>query len=55
MSLFFIKYVNFDNRIKVNKDIWQKQWEEIRPQEKRENEVAVTKEELKNMKLLIMT
>tara|TARA_Y100000401_G_scaffold24246_1_gene16673 strand:- start:1486 stop:2304 length:819 start_codon:yes stop_codon:yes gene_type:complete len=44
--IFHIGYLNFENRIKVNKDIWQKQWEEIRPQEKRENEVAVTKEEL---------
>ena len=44
--LYHIGYVSFENRIKVNKDIWQKQWEEIRPQEKRENQVAVTKEEL---------
>lgn len=44
--IYHLGYLNFDNRIKVNKDIWQKQWEEIRPQEKRENQVAVTKEAL---------
>ena len=44
--LYHIGYVNFENRVKVNKDIWQKQWEEIRPPEKRENQVAVTEAEL---------
>ena len=44
--LYHIGYVNFENRVKVNKDIWQKQWEEIRPAEKRENQVAVTEAEL---------
>ena len=39
-------YVNFKNRVKVNKDIWQKQWEEIRPVEKKENQVPVTEKEL---------
>lgn len=44
--VYHLGYLNFDNRVKVNKDIWQKQWEEIRPQEKRENAVAITTEEL---------
>jgi len=44
--LYHIGYVNFENRVKVNKDIWQKQWEEIRPIEKKENQVPITQEEL---------
>ena len=48
--VFHTGYVNFDNRIKVNKDIWQKQWEEIRPPEKRENQVALNKDQLEKHK-----
>ena len=44
--LYHIGYVNFENRIKVNKDIWQKQWEEIRPIEKKQNQVAITEKQL---------
>jgi len=44
--LYHMGYVNFKNRVKVNKDIWQKQWEEIRPIEKKENQVPVTEKEL---------
>lgn len=39
--VYHLGYIDFDNRIKVNKDIWQKQWEEIRPPSKRTNQVAV--------------
>ena len=35
--------MNFENRIKVNKDIWKKQWEEIR---EAKGEVPITIEEL---------
>ena len=50
LFVYHIGYANFDNRIKVNKDVWQKQWEEIRPKEKKENLVAVTTEELQKHK-----
>ena len=45
--VFHLGYMNFENRIKVNEDIWREQWEEIRPPEKRENAVALSVEELK--------
>ena len=50
LFVYHTGYANFDNRIKVNKDVWQKQWEEIRPKEKKENLVAVTTEELQKHK-----
>ena len=46
LFVYHTGYANFDTRVKVNKDIWQKQWEEIRPKEKKENLIAVTTQEL---------